>query len=127
MSAFLIADDSPGKITMIKVLLRHAKWAGEIFVATTTEEATRLIDAHPEIRFAFIDYYIPSAYGPSVIRYLTTKNKDTHCALVSSSDNRENAQEARDAGAEAVLCTSYQSDEVEKAILELLQQWKELM
>lgn len=123
MTAFLIADDSQGKVTMIKVLLRHVQWTGEVFVAETTEEAIRLIDLHPEIRFAFIDYYIPSSYGPSVIRYLTMKNKDTHCALVSSSDSTKNAAEAREAGAEAVLCTSYQSDEVEKSILELLRSW----
>ena len=122
---FLIADDSPGKVMMLQVLLKKAKWSTPIVVARTTEEAEELIDAHPDISHAFIDYYIPSQYGPSIISYLKTKNPSARIALVSSADNPSNDEEAKAAGAGACICvTRGTSDEVEKVILELLEEWK---
>lgn len=83
-----------------------------------------MIDAHPEISAAFIDYYIPLKNGPSVIRYLKKNIPTTRIALVSSADNPKNSAEARDAGAEAVVCTSHPVDMVEKSLSELLGSWK---
>ena len=125
MHPFLIADDSPDKTMMLTMMLRHSHWDGEIFHAPTTEEATALIDAHPDIAHAFIDYYMPSQNGPAVIAYLKKKNPAAHIALVSSSDNKENCDEALGTGAETCICTSYTSDEVERSILGLLAQWQE--
>jgi DNA-binding NarL/FixJ family response regulator len=71
-----------------------------------------------------VDYYIPSANGPAVIRYLTQKNTAAHVALVSSSDKASNQEEAKAAGAEACICTSFAEEVVEKSILELLELWK---
>ncbi len=82
-----------------------------------------LIDQHPDISAAFIDYYIPSENGPAIIRYLKVKNPQARIALVSSADSRKNSEEAKAAGAEAVICTSDQADEVESTILGLLKEW----
>ncbi|HVW66466.1 MAG TPA: response regulator [Candidatus Peribacteraceae bacterium] len=119
----LIADDSPQKIVLLQHFLHKAKWNGEIVTAETSEEAMTLID-EKDIGFAFIDYYIPSENGPAIIAYLKGKHPSAHAALVSSSDKKSNFDEATAAGAEACLCTTYQADEVEKAVMEVIEEWK---
>lgn len=121
--ALLIADDSPQKIALLQHFLHKAKWNDNIVTAETTEDAMQLIDMH-DIGFAFIDYYIPSRNGPAIIAYLKQKNPAAHIALVSSSDKKSNFDEATAAGAEACICTTYQADEVEKTILERIEEWK---
>lgn len=122
MSTFLIADDSDGKAALLTAMLHRAGWTGRILRAATTEQAIALIDGQ-EIGHAFIDYYMPSALGPAVIRALKIKNPSARIALVSSSDNAENAEEAKKSGAEAFICTAWPADEVESAILGRLAEW----
>lgn len=125
MATFLIADDSPGKIHLVQHCLRLAKWPGKIIIAITTEDAMRLIDENPDITGASIDYYIPSQNGPAILRYLKQKIPTAHAALVSSAESTKNKKEAMAAGAEAFVCTTWQSDVVEKALVDLLEQWME--
>lgn len=127
MTSFLIADDSPGKIHFLRSMLTRAGFDGELLIAETTEDAIRLIDGHPNIFAAFIDYYIPSGNGPSVIAYLKKKNPAAKIALVSSADSAKNSAQARDAGAEAVICTTNRSDVVEREILDVLEEWRATM
>ena len=122
MKPLLIADDSDGKITLLQLMLRHAKWPGEVLIAHTSEEAADLIATH-DIGFGLIDYYIPSDNGPSIIQTLKEKNPDAHIALVSSSDKQSNVEEAMNAGAEICICTSYGSKEVEESLMDLLLEW----
>ena len=122
--ALLIADDSKEKIVALTYFLKKAKWDGEIVTAMTTDEATALID-ETDFGFALIDYYMPSKNGPAVIAYLKKKNPSARIALVSSSDKKSNWDEAKAAGAEICICTSYQADEVENSMLELLEDWKQ--
>ncbi len=124
MPYFLVADDSPHKTAMLKDLLAIAQWKDPILFAMTSEEAMRLIDEHPDISHAFVDYYIPSDNGPAIIKHLKEKNPAANIVLVSSSDNGENQEQAMDAGAEACICTSDRSDIVERAILDILEEWK---
>jgi DNA-binding NarL/FixJ family response regulator len=124
MPAFLIADDSPNKIALLTAMLHRAGWKEPILHAETTEDAIRLID-EGDIGYAFVDYYMPSAHGPAVIAHLKEKNPAARIALVSSSDNSENAEEAHRAGAEASICTSWPADEVESAILGRVGEWME--
>ena len=125
MKTFLIVDDSREKILFLRNMLKRAGWEGVVLEAMTTEEAKATIDAHREITAAFVDYYIPSENGPAVIAYLKEKNPQARIALVSSGDSTKNSEEAKRAGAESVICTSYQSDIVERTILKLLLVWKE--
>ena len=120
---FLIADDTPAKLQFLVKLVERA-WKFEILTAETTEDACALIEQNPDIAAAFIDYYIPSANGPSVINYLKEKIPTARIALVSSSDNAKNAAEAKAAGAERVICTSDRGDEVERVILGLVEEWQ---
>jgi DNA-binding NarL/FixJ family response regulator len=122
--SFLIADDSPQKIMLITHMLKLAKWDGPILTSDNTEDAMRMIDNHKDIGFAFIDYYMPTKNGPAVIHYLKNVNPHARIALVSSSDKKSNWDEAIEAGAETCICTTYQSDVVEKAMLDLLEEWK---
>lgn len=124
MPHFLVADDSPHKTAMLKDLLAIARWPDPVLYAATSEEAMRLIDDHPDISHAFVDYYIPSKNGPAIIRYLKEKNPAAGIVLVSSSDNGANQEAAMDAGAEACVCTSDKKDLVERAILDILEEWK---
>ena len=124
MSCFLIADDSSDKISFLKQMLSRAAWEGEVLVAMTTEDAKTLIDAHSDITAAFVDYYMPSENGSAVIKYMKATAPRAHVALVSSSDSKANALEASAAGAEATVCTSYRQDEVERRLLDLLEEWK---
>ncbi len=121
---FLIADDSEGKQMLLQGLLRHSHWDVQLLVAYSTEEAKKLINDHPDIAFAFIDYNIPSENGPAVIRYLKEKNPQARIALTTSMDTEKYFQEARSAGAEICICTVYQLDEVERSILGLIEEWR---
>lgn len=118
----LIADDSPHKVMLMQGMLHRMKWEGDVLTATTTEDAKKLIDAH-DIACAFIDYYIPNENGPAVIAYLKSKNPNAHIALVSSADKQDNFDEAKAAGAETCICTSYEADEVERKFVEVLEEW----
>lgn len=124
MSAFLIADDSRDKIRMLRHFLKMAKWQGDIVTAETCDEAYELIKKHSDITCAFVDFYIPKDNGPAIIRALKTSHPMCRVALVSSADDAANATEARQAGAEAVVCSTRRSDEVEKQILDLLAEWQ---
>lgn len=119
---FLIADDSPGKLATLRGLLHASGWKGEVVTADTTESAMQKVDEAQRIDAAFIDYYIPSANGPAIIRHLRAKFPHAKIALASSADNPENAQKARDAGANAVLCTTLPDSD--QRILNLLHEWR---
>ncbi len=125
MPTLLIADDSAHKTAMLKDLLAIARWKDPILYAATSEEAMRIIDEHPDISHAFVDYYIPSGNGPAIIGYLKRKNPAARIALVSSSGKQSNLEEALVAGAEACVNTSERADVVERTILEILEDWKE--
>lgn len=122
MPTFLIADDSDGKATMLEaVVLRWSK-AERILRAKTTEEAKKLIDAHP-LAWAFIDYEMPSENGPAVIAYLREKQPHCRIAMVSSSNSGAYKHDAAKAGAEAYVCSSFDADEVENALNDVLHEW----
>jgi CheY-like chemotaxis protein len=122
MTSFLIVDDSPHKVMVMQGMLHRHGWKGETLIASTTKEAKEMIDAQP-IDFAFIDYYIPSENGPAIIASVKAKNPTARIALVSSSDKHENCEEARAAGAEICICTSYEADEVERMFSDVLREW----
>jgi DNA-binding NarL/FixJ family response regulator len=119
---FLIADDSPHKIALMELMLKRAQYDGGLVIAHTTEEAKRIIDTK-KITHAFIDYYMPSENGPAVIRYLKEKHPHARVALVSSADSAANCTEAKEAGAETCICTTWEADEVEKAFRGVLEEW----
>ncbi len=121
---FLIADDSEGKQMLLQGLLRHSHWKVDLLIAYSTEEAKKLIDAHQDIAFAFIDYNIPSEDGPAVISYLKKINPQSRIALTTSMDDERYFEEARKAGAEMCVCTAYQSDVVEQQLSELIASWR---
>ena len=123
MLPFLIADDSPGKMLMLQAFLKKAQWEGEVLTAETAEEAEEIVEEHPEIGFAFIDYYIPSKNGPWIIRMLKTKNPTARIALVTSSERKDNQEEAIAAGAEKCICTSYEAEIVEREVMNVLSEW----
>ncbi len=123
MPSLLIADDSPGKIDMLRHYLKKAMWQGTILVAHTTEEAELLMKAHDDIGFGLIDFYMPSKNGPYVIRALKEKNPGARCALVSSSEQQENIDAAMKAGAEAFVCSTWDDERVEGAMMGLLKEW----
>lgn len=123
MSTFLVADDNDGKALMLEVLVRQWGQADTLLRARTTEEAKEIIQRE-RVDFAFIDYYMPSEDGPAVIAHLKATHPNCRVALVSSANNSDNAAEATEAGAEAIICTSFQADEVERAIKDILQSWE---
>ncbi len=122
-AALLLADDSETKLMLLERVLGHAKWPGDIVVARTTDEAEALIAAH-DIGFAFVDYYMPSKNGPAVIHALKAKHPAAHVVLVSSSDRQHNIDEAMAAGAEGFVCTTWQADRVESALLGVIDEWR---
>lgn len=121
---FLIADDTPAKLQFLASFVKREKWAGEIIQATTTEEAIILIDDHPEISAAFIDYYIPSQRGPAIIRHLREKHPKSLIALVSSADSEENNEEAKAAGANVCICTSIPERDLVEKLGGVIEEWK---
>lgn len=119
---FLIADDSDGKAMMLETIVKRWNSDAEVVRATSTEQAKELINAH-QIAWAFIDYEMPSENGPAVIRYLAQRQPHCRIAMVSSSNAPEYRADAANAGAEAYICSSFASDEVERALMELLSEW----
>lgn len=124
MSYFLIADDSASKMHMLVSFVEHAKLDVELLTAASTEAAKQLIDQHPDIAAAFIDYEMPSELGPAVISYLREKNPSALIACVSSAGNDHYRNTAKDAGANAYICTSYDIDQVKEQIFSLLEEWR---
>lgn len=121
MPTLFIVDDSQEKREMLRaVAARH--WSGEIKEAVTTDEAVALLSSLPDLAAAFIDYYIPSANGPAVIRAVREAFPQAKIALVSSADNTENAAEARGAGADAVVCSTL--PDAESRLADLLTEWQ---
>jgi CheY-like chemotaxis protein len=115
----LIADDSVEKADMLQLIVERAGFDGTILRALTTEEAMQIIDEQ-FIDLAFIDYFIPTANGPAVIASIRKKNPNAHIALVSSSDNAANCAEAKAAGAEVCICTSWERDRVEDSLMSFI-------
>ncbi len=124
MPTFLIADDSQWKRDMLSLLVKREGLGDDLRIARTTEEADVIIEECEQIAFAFIDYEIPSAQGPSVINTLRRKHPSCLIALVTSSDSEQYRRRAMDAGANAFVCTSKPEDEVKKEIQDLLIAWK---
>ncbi len=123
MTTFLIADDSPEKMSFLLEMLKRANWLGTVLTAKTSEQAIDMINRSSGIAAAFIDYYIPSSNGPTIIRSLKEKYPYARVALVSSADNKSNTAQAIAAGAEMSICTSWPADEVERSILATLDAW----
>ncbi len=123
-SSFLIADDSTGKRDFLHFLVKKEMPGANILLATTTEESINVIDAHPDIQFAFIDYEIPLKNGPFIIKYLKGKNPNAHIALVTSADSDDYREKAQLAGSEAFVCTSNHEDQVLRELSDLLLQWR---
>jgi len=123
MTTFLIADDNPAKAMMLEAMGKKSGIDAEVIRAKTTDEAKGLIDTKKP-SFAFIDYEMPTEDGPAVIAYLKEKVPSARIALVSSSNQEEYQKNAEKAGSEAYICTSFQSDEVEREIMDLLEDWK---
>ena len=120
---FLIADDNESKRDFLSRMVSK-NIDVEILTASTTQEAISLIDQHVEIACAFVDYNIPEDNGPAVIKHLKKHNPNALIALVSSAEDASYEEEAKAAGAESFICTSWQLDRVETAINLLLAEWK---
>jgi two-component system response regulator RegA len=122
-TTFLIADDTEGKLQMLKKFVEQSGIATIILEARTSEEAKGVIDTHV-IDAAFIDYEIPTENGPAIIAHLKSVQPEARIALVSASDSPTYQENALDAGAEACLCTSYVEDTVVDDVLSILGKWK---
>lgn len=120
----LIADDSDAKQMMLTGLVHHHHWMVDILTASSTIEAKQTIDKNRDIAFAFVDYEMPTENGPAVIAYLKKTNPAARIVLVSSDDNARYQKNAKEAGAEKYICTSYQSDVVEREILAAIEEWR---
>lgn len=120
----LIADDSDAKQLMLEGFVRHNHWKVALLHAMTTEEAKKLIDEHPDITFAFVDYEMPTENGPAVIQYLKAKNPQAHIALISASDSDRYVSDAKAAGAETCICTTNTENVVFQEMGGLIEEWK---
>jgi DNA-binding NarL/FixJ family response regulator len=120
---FLIADDSLEKTKFLIAAIHAAEWDIDIETAATTEEAYDIMRKR-RVDFAFMDYYIPNDNGPHMIMRLKYRNPDARIALVSSSKKDSNLKEAREAGAEATICTSDPAHVVAAQLDDLLRSWK---
>lgn len=121
---FLIADDSVPKAFFLKSLIKKSGFPAELLLAKNTEEAKALIDKHPDISFAFIDYEMPTENGPAVIKYLKEKNPNARIALVTAYGIDKYHQDGTAAGAEEFVCTTWAEDDVARKINEILSSWR---
>lgn len=122
MPTFLIADDSDGKRIMLEAAVLNARPDITMLRAKDTDEAKDVI-AREHIDFAFIDYQMPRENGPAVIRDLREKQPSVRVALVTASDREDFHENARAAGAEAVIVTSVDTENLERTLQDLLSSW----
>lgn len=122
MKTFLIVDDTPSKLNFLTEIVER-EWSGQVLTANTTENAMAIIDAFP-VDAAFVDYYIPSQYGPAVISHLRDRWPKAKIALVSSVDDEANSAQARGAGADTVICAAPRGPAVKETLVTLLRAWK---
>lgn len=120
---FLIADDSPEKRALLYALVKHSPWKGDILQAADTGSAIQMIEQHPNIAGAFIDYNMPKDNGPAVIRALRKANPIAHIALVTAADSALYRSEAIAAGADNIVSMTSTSVDAHAMLQGLLRDW----
>jgi phosphoserine phosphatase RsbU/P len=96
----LVADDDRGTAALLRARLGH--WGLEVRVAHDGDEAWALIQAHPEIALAVLDWSMPGLNGPDICRYIRAHpgRAQLHVIILTARETREDVIAALDAGAD---------------------------
>ncbi|HEX4809208.1 MAG TPA: response regulator [Bryobacteraceae bacterium] len=120
MSRILLADDSPQALRMGERILRDQG----IEVVSVTDGATalrRLEDVKPDLLIT--DVYLPSKNGFELARFLKSRDEHRHIAVIFAATPADqfDEQDARNAGAEAILRKPFEASTLLAAVQPLLE------
>ncbi len=121
MGRILLADDSPHAQRMGERILRDEKYE----VVSITDGATvllRLADVDPDVILA--DAFLPAKSGFDLCRYVKTQSRHKHVRVVMTAGVLEHLDEdeARRAGADAILKKPFEASAVIETVRPLIEQ-----
>jgi len=121
MSRILLADDSPQALRLAEQILSKQG----IEVVSVTDGATalrRLTDVNPDLLIT--DVYLPTKSGFDLARFLKSQAQYRHIPVIFAAGPRDEfeEQDARNAGADAILRKPFEASLLLKEIERLLAQ-----
>lgn len=121
MSRILLADDSPQALRLAEQILTKQG----IEVVSVTDGATalrRLSDVNPDLLIT--DVYLPTKNGFDLARFLKSQQQYRHIPVIFAAGPRDEfeEQDARNAGADAILRKPFEASLLLKEIERLLAQ-----
>ena len=122
----LIADDSRTERLILSAQLR--KWGYEFVLASSGEEALKIMLSPGHPKLAILDWVMPGLTGPEVVQYIRKKMKDdyVYCILVTSLGSKEDIIEGLRSGADDYITKPVHSGELKvrlRAAERLLEAW----
>ncbi len=122
----LIADDSRTERLILSAQLR--KWGYEFVLASSGEEALKIMLSPGHPKLAILDWVMPGLTGPEVVQYIRKKMKDdyVYCILVTSLGSKEDIIEGLRSGADDYIPKPVHSGELKvrlRAAERLLEAW----
>jgi DNA-binding response OmpR family regulator len=120
MSRILLADDSPQALRLAEQILRTQG----IEVVSVTDGAVtlrRLPDVNPDL--LILDVYLPTKNAFEVARFLRSQDAYRHIPVIFAAAPSDdfNEQDARNAGADAILRKPFEASLLLSAVQELLE------
>lgn len=120
MSRILLADDSPQALRLGERILREQG----IEVVSVTDGATalrRLEDVKPDLLIT--DVFLPTKNGFELVRFLKSQEQHRHVPVIFAATPADefDEQDARNAGAEAILRKPFEASTLLAAVQPLLE------
>ncbi|MBN2532714.1 MAG: response regulator transcription factor [Spirochaetales bacterium] len=116
---FILVDDHPISREGLVYLINDANEYSVIAEASNAEEALEIVDKK-EVDFAVIDISLKGMSGLQLIRKLKNKYPELYILVVSMHDETLYAERALDTGADGYIMKEEASNEVLKAIRQIL-------
>jgi DNA-binding NarL/FixJ family response regulator len=112
----LIADDHGLYRAGLCLLLKDRLGVGEVIEVGSLDEALDLLAAHAGIDLALFDLSMPGMAGPESLSAVKAAYPDSHIAVISGAEDRENVLKTIAAGLSGYIPKSLSDDDIAKAL-----------
>lgn len=116
----LIVEDHPLYRAALQHLVQGLSGQPQAVVATCAEEGLRLTGTLPHLRLILLDFNLPGADGTEAIAAFRTRCPSVPIAVVSASEDRQEAKAALRAGARAFVSKAVPAEVVTEVAQRLL-------
>ena len=103
MTAVLLIDDHAMFREALVLALAHAMPGLTVHPAASGQEALDMLDRHPDIHRAVMDYYLPGLSGAGLLQRLQQRRAGLRVLVMSASQDPEDERRAMAAGAHGFL------------------------